>query len=118
MDSIAELIEIRERILAEKSGRVLISMGVCSMAAGAKATLAASRDELERRNLTGWDVVQTGCLGFCDREPLLVVEKPGEPRVIYYGVNGDRARQIVANHLVNNNIVGDWVLPTAEATFL
>ncbi len=111
MNSIAELEAIRDGRLGPKAGRIMISMGICGVAAGARATLAASKEELAHRNLAGWDVVQTGCLGLCDREPVMVVEKPGEPRVVYYGVDGDRARQIVANHLVNNHIVGDWVLP-------
>ncbi len=116
MDSVQELEEIRSRVLGEKPGRILISMGTCGLAAGANSTLEASRDELAKRKLTGWDIVQTGCLGLCDREPLLVVEKPGEARVVYYGVNDDRARQIIANHLVNNYIVGEWVLPSDEGT--
>jgi NADP-reducing hydrogenase subunit HndB len=117
MDSISELEEIKNRRLAARPGRILISMGTCSMAAGAKSTLKASVDEFAQRKLQGWDIIQTGCLGFCDREPLLVVEKPGQPRVVYYGVTEDRARQIVANHIVNDHIVGEWVLPTENATF-
>ncbi|MHB1404160.1 MAG: (2Fe-2S) ferredoxin domain-containing protein [Desulfitobacteriaceae bacterium] len=117
MDSINELYEIRERVLAAKPGRILISMGTCGVAAGARSTLQASREELANRHLDGWEIQQTGCLGLCDREPILIVEKPDEPRVVYQGVNGERARQIVANHIVNNYIVGDWVLPEDSSSF-
>ena len=115
MDSVHELEEIRSRMLGEKPGRILISLGTCGVAAGAVLTLEASKDELAKRRLTGWEIVRTGCLGLCDREPLMVVEKPGEARVVYYGVNEARARQIIASHLVNNYIVGEWVLPSDEA---
>jgi len=89
-------------------------MGICGVAAGARQTLSASTEELEKRRLADWEVVRTGCLGLCEREPIMIVEKPGEPRVVYYGVTEDRARQIIVNHLVNNYIVGDWVLPQDE----
>lgn len=115
MDCITELDEIRDRVLAERPGRILISLGTCGVAAGARATLQAGREELAKRRLDGWDIVQTGCLGLCDREPLLVVEKPGEAKVVYYGVDADRARQIIVSHLVNNYIVGEWVLPADES---
>lgn len=114
MDSVEELEKIRSRMLGKRPGRILISLGTCGVAAGAMSTLEASRDELDKRRLADWDIVQTGCLGLCDKEPLMVVEKPGEARVVYYGVTGDRARQIIANHLVNNYIVGEWVLPLEE----
>lgn len=117
MDLIAELEAIRDRVLAEKPGRILISMGTCGVAAGARGTLQASVEELVNRNLNDWEIVQTGCLGLCEREPILIVEKPGEPRVIYHGVTEDRARQIVANHLVNNYIVGEWVLPADQSVY-
>lgn len=115
MDSISELEAIRDRVLAEKPGRILVSMGTCGVAAGARGTLRACVQELLSRRLESWNIVQTGCLGLCDREPILVVEKQGERRVVYHSVNEERARQIVVNHLVNNYIVGDWVLPEEES---
>ena len=36
--------------------------------------------------------------------------KSGEPGVTYGYVDTDKARQIVAQHLVNGNIVGEWVV--------
>lgn len=111
MDSLAELEAIRDKSLETRPGRILISMGTCGVAAGARGTLQASIAELLNRNLSDWEVVQTGCLGLCEREPILIVEKSGEQRVIYHGVTEDRARQIVVNHLVNHYIVGEWVLP-------
>jgi len=117
MDSISQLEEIRTRVLNIPKGRILIGMGVCGIAAGARNTLQASQEELVNRRLEEWEIVQTGCLGICDREPLMIVEKPGEPRVIYYGVDEDRARQIVVNHIVNNTIVGNWVLPEDQAIY-
>lgn len=117
MDSIAQLEEIRNRVLNTQKGRILIGMGVCGIAAGARNTLQASIEELSNRRLDEWKIVETGCLGICDREPLMIVEKPGEPRVVYYGVDGDRARQIVVNHIVNNNIIGNWVLPEDQTIY-
>jgi len=38
------------------------------------------------------------------------VTVPGQPKVTYGGVNASRARQIVAQHVVNNVPVLEWAI--------
>ncbi|MGQ9621965.1 MAG: (2Fe-2S) ferredoxin domain-containing protein [Candidatus Caldatribacteriaceae bacterium] len=93
--------------------RVVVHMGTCGIAAGARQVLAAILDEVAKRNLTNVLVTQAGCIGLCDREPLVSVEK-GTERILYGDLTPDKARQIVASHIVNGQIVGDWVVHTGH----
>jgi (2Fe-2S) ferredoxin len=93
--------------------RVVVHMGTCGIAAGARQVLAAILDEVVKRNLTNVLVTQAGCIGLCDREPLVSVEK-GTERILYGDLTPDKARQIVASHIVNGQIIGDWVVHTGH----
>jgi len=96
----------------EGSTRIIVGMGTCGIAAGAREVMAAILDELAKRNLTTVTVTQTGCVGLCDKEPLVDVIKPGKPKVTYGRVDADRARRIVAQHVINDQVIGDWVVGT------
>ncbi len=116
--SIEDLRRIREEaqkrfLLREGKAelRVVVHMGTCGIAAGARQVLAAILDEVAKRNLANVLVTQAGCIGLCDREPLVSVEK-GTERILYGDLTPDKARQIVASHIVNGQIIGDWVVHT------
>jgi len=97
--------------------QVIIGMGTCGIAAGARETMTAVLEELAKRNLHDVSVLQTGCIGMCTKEPLLDVVRPGEDRVTYGPVYAADVPRIIADHLVNGNIVEDLVvakIPTKE----
>ncbi len=117
--SLEELAKIRDKAkealnLREGEGetRIVIGMGTCGIAAGAREVMAAILDELGKRNISDVTVTQTGCVGLCDKEPLLDVIKPGQSKVSYGRVDADRARRIVTQHVVNGQIIGEWVVGT------
>jgi len=117
--SLEELAKIRERAkqaIAAREGeaetKIIVGMGTCGIAAGAREVMAAILDELGKRNLAGITVTQTGCVGLCDKEPLVDVVKPGGPKVSYGRVDEERARRIVAQHVVNDQVIGEWVVGT------
>jgi (2Fe-2S) ferredoxin len=107
-----ENIRLRE---AEQRAKVIVGMGTCGIAAGAREVLSAILDELGKRKLTDVAVTQTGCIGYCIEEPLVDVIIPGKPKVTYGKVDAARARQIVAQHIVNGIIVSEWVVNRGEA---
>jgi len=94
-------------------GQVTVAMGTCGIAAGARAVMTALMDELAKRNLGDVVVSQSGCKGLCDREPMVEVSMPGMPSVTYGDVTPERIRTIVAKHLVNGAIVGEWTIGTS-----
>ena len=72
-----------ERLRRRRVSRpaILVGMGTCGLAAGAGAVFAelASRIHQGRLDL---ELVATGCIGFCEREPLVDVRRPGWNRVL------------------------------------
>ncbi len=60
---------------------VIISSATCGLAFGARQLVEATREEIKRQNLENEvDLRVTGCLGFCEREPILIVS----PQNIFY----------------------------------
>ncbi|MCR4428052.1 MAG: (2Fe-2S) ferredoxin domain-containing protein [Caldiserica bacterium] len=116
-----ELRKIREKAQQElglREGkariRVIIGMGTSGIAAGARETLRAFLAEIENRNLTDVLVTQTGEKGLASQEPVVVVEEPGKPRVIYGMVTPEVAKRIVAEHIVNGVVVSEYVVQVEE----
>lgn len=119
LKSLEELENIRRRALEEtrvrQSGQrtqIIVGLGTCGIAAGARETMAAILAELGQRNMTDVMVTQTGCIGLCEQEPLVDVIKPGRTKVTYARVDPERARMIVAQHVINDQVIGDWVVAT------
>ena len=102
-----KLIGLREGLQAKK---IIIGMATCGIAAGARETLLAFLDELGTRNIDDVSITQTGCFGLCDQEPMVEVYLPGKNKVTYGKITADRARQIVANHIVNAKVIDEWVI--------
>ncbi|MDP2857539.1 MAG: (2Fe-2S) ferredoxin domain-containing protein [Bacillota bacterium] len=72
--------EARERLRVREGShdvRVVVGMGTCSIAAGARDVTSAFLEELARRSLRNVTVTQTGCAGLCECEPLVDVYLPG-----------------------------------------
>ncbi len=90
--------------------QIIIGMGTCGIAAGAREVMTAVLEELAKRNLNNVSVLQTGCIGMCQKEPLMDIVRPGEDRVTYGPVYPTDVPRIIAEHLVNGNIVEDLVV--------
>jgi len=121
LKSLEDLKRIREQAQAqirmrtqEANTKIIVGMGTCGIAAGARDTLMAILDELAKRNIQDVVVTQTGCVGLCEYEPLVNVIKSGQPKITYMKVSPERARQIIASHIVNDQIMNEWVLSTEE----
>lgn len=116
MKSLAELAELRKKAQesmnlreGNEDARVTVAMGTCGIAAGARDVLAAIMDELKVREQSKIAVAQTGCLGRCAQEPIVIVEIDGN-KVTYGNIDPEKARKIVASHLVNKTICSEWVI--------
>jgi NADP-reducing hydrogenase subunit HndB len=120
MKSVAELNAIREKARSRMtlrnghgSARITVAMGTCGIASGAREVLLAVVDELESRGLSDVIVTQSGCRGLCEREPMMEVQLKDQPTVIYGDLNAEKARAIVAQHLVQGAVVKEWVVTQA-----
>jgi len=92
------------------TGRILVHMGTCGVAAGAQNVLAAVRDEVEKRGITNIQVVTTGCAGFCSREPMMTVEMRHLPPVKYGDLSPEKVRRIVAEHVAGGHMVAECAI--------
>ncbi|MGI6642453.1 MAG: (2Fe-2S) ferredoxin domain-containing protein [Bacillota bacterium] len=121
MKSIEELKRLKresemEIKLRTSSGapRVIVGMGTCGIAAGARETMLAIIDELRKRRVMDVTVTETGCIGLCVREPIVEVDIPGTEKVYYGNVTPERARQIVTSHIINRQPVRDLIINSVK----
>lgn len=116
--SLEELKRVREEALAKKqlkatpgNVQVIVAMGTCGIAAGARDTMKSILNFIETENLSGVSVTQTGCMGMCEQEPIVQVIVGDQAKVVYGKVNADVAAQIMKQHVQNGTPVKDYVLP-------
>jgi NADP-reducing hydrogenase subunit HndB len=111
--------QIKKRETEGKIAQIIVGMGTCGIAAGAKATLDAFVKELDERGMGG-DVIirQTGCMGLCQNEPTVEVIVPGMPNIIYGGVNAAVAKGIVEKHLMQKELLNDRIIDRPAADIL
>lgn len=119
MKSLEELDRLREKLQQQMQTRagdhdisVAVSMSTCGIAAGARDVVKALMEELKEQNLGGVALTQTSCVGLCQHEPLIEVNRGGE-KTTYINVDPGRAREIVKRHLVKGEAVREWTTPDA-----
>lgn len=122
MKTIEELKALRDQMQAKLNVRdsedgairVVVGMATCGIAAGARPVLNAFVEEVSKRGLKNVTVTQTGCLGVCRLEPMVEVMVPGQEKVTYVKLTAEKVPTIVANHLVNNQVVTEYTIGAAE----
>lgn len=105
-----EQLQVQTRLRHEGGIRVIIGMGTCGIAAGAREVMSAILDEIAKRRLDDVTVSQTGCIGMCEKEVLVDVVRPGEPRITYGRVTPADVSRIIAEHVVNGRIIEEMVV--------
>ena len=118
MKSLDELKALRDKVKDEvdvnRGGgnriRIVVGMATCGIAAGSRPILAAIKDEVEKRQLNNVTVKQTGCIGFCQYEPIVEVFQTGREKVTYASMTPGKVERIVNEHIVNGNVVKDYVI--------
>ncbi len=110
--------EMVQRDGDDKSAQIIIGMGTCGIAAGAKEAFDAFLDELNSHEIKDTRITQTGCMGLCFSEPTVEVAVPGMPRVIYGNVNDKVARRIVREHIIEKALVSDHIFDKPAADII
>ena len=101
-------------ILYPPRPRVSVGMATCGRAAGAADVYDALLDEAATCGLD-LALVATGCIGYCQQEPLVDVSLPGRGRVLYARVTPDRARDLIAA-LVTGELPAEGALAVIPPT--
>ncbi len=104
-------IEINRRDTDGKTVQIIVGMGTCGIAAGAKETLEAFISELQKKGLNdNANIRQTGCMGACAKEPTVEVIVPDMPAVIYGDVTADVVGRIVEQHIINKSMLDKHII--------
>jgi NADP-reducing hydrogenase subunit HndB len=115
LSSLDDLRKLREQVQQDLTTRtetgttIIVGMGTCGIAAGARETMQAILQELKSRQIQA-HVATVGCIGMCSREPLVDIEQAGKPRVTYGNVTADKVPQLIEQHLIKGGVMDEWVV--------
>lgn len=111
LDKIAQkmkkVINLRE---GSSRAKVIVHMGTCGIAAGARTVMTALVGEIDKRDLKDVLLTISSCAGFCSREPMITVELQNEPPVKYVDVTPEKAKEILEKHIIGGSIVKEYAL--------
>jgi len=102
--------DMSRREVEGKEIQVIVGMGTCGIAAGAKLAFDAIVKAVDAHNVSGNVIIrQTGCMGLCHVEPTVEVIVPGMPATIYGRVDAAVAADIVRKHIVDRKLVNGYI---------
>ena len=87
--------------------KVNVGIASCGIAAGAQASLEKAAKEFPGNN--GVSINQTGCIGFCEREPLVEIFEKGKPRLLYKNITEDKILDMIQGYR-EGNFNKKWIL--------
>jgi NADH:ubiquinone oxidoreductase subunit F (NADH-binding)/(2Fe-2S) ferredoxin len=93
--------------------KIAVGAATCGLASGAEAVIQALSEEIERRRLD-IDVIRTGCIGFCQQEPLVDIFVPGKPKITYGKITPKKARELISDLAQGNGLQKKWALYRTE----
>ena len=117
LDDLRKLRESSRDLSSARSGGetvIIVGMGTCGIAAGARDILSEVMAELARRSIDNVAVQTTGCIGMCRLEPMVDIIVPGQDKVTYVNLNPNMVPRIVTEHIVNGNPVMEYTIGAAE----
>ncbi len=116
--SLDDLKRVREEALEKRKAKstsgaaqVIVGMGTCGIAAGARETMKAVLKYVETENVANIIVTQTGCIGLCEQEPILQVVIGDQPKVTYGKVTPEVVKEIMKTHVVGGKPLSNHVIP-------
>lgn len=121
--TIEDLKAIQEKVKQQKilregvsNARIIVHMGTCGIAAGAREVMKALLGEIERRDLKDVIVTTSGCAGLCSKEPMATVELAGKPPVKYVNLSGEKIKRILDEHVIDGKILTEYALGVGSET--
>jgi NADP-reducing hydrogenase subunit HndB len=97
------------RVRLQTGTKIIVGMGTCGIAAGARETMRAIVAELDKKQIDA-HVTTVGCIGMCAFEPLVDVEQAGGSRITYGNIHPDKVPRLIEEHLIQGQVVDDWVV--------
>ena len=120
MKSLEELKKLKEAAGKEmelrdsnKRYRVLVGMGTCGIAAGARPVLNRLVEEAAKHDYP-CVVSQTGCIGLCKYEPIVEVFDREGDKTTYVYVDAEKAAAIFDSHILHYKVAEEYTLDAEE----
>jgi len=92
----------RENQMKNKSRKIFICHGTGCISSGSLEIRKVIEEEIKKLKLKDVEIVPTGCHGFCQRGPIVIIEPEG---IFYSELKPEDAKEIVHSHLKNNKPV-------------
>ncbi len=93
--------------------KIHIGMATCGIASGAVETRKAFEEILAERGIEA-RIHVVGCIGHCYAEPVVVIENPGFPPILYHNVTPGKARMLVKSFLEDGDPLFEHILGATE----
>ena len=90
-----------------------VGAATCGRAAGAGEVLDTLRAEIEKEGIEA-QVIEVGCLGPCYLEPLVIVHKPGAPRICYGNIGPEKILDILYKHALGDDPCKQWAIGSMD----
>lgn len=102
----------RTTLLREGAGRakIVVHMGTCGIAAGARKIMNTLLDEFEKRHIEDVILTSSGCAGLCSSEPMMTVEIKDEAPVKYVKLTPEKVSRILSEHVEGGKVVEEYAL--------
>ncbi|MEJ2164265.1 MAG: (2Fe-2S) ferredoxin domain-containing protein [Desulfobacterales bacterium] len=103
------------RVRSQTGTKIIIGMGTCGIAAGARESMRAILEELNKRKIDA-HVTTVGCIGMCAFEPLVDIEQAGGSRITYGNIHPEKVPRLIDEHLIQGRVIDDWVVARLPQT--
>ncbi len=121
MKSLEELAAIRDKMQnvvnlrseASDCTRIVVGMATCGIAAGARPVLKVFSDGIQEKGIKDVMVIQEGCIGLCQYEPVVEVITPGKEKVTYVNMTSEKAVEVIEQHIIGGNVVTKYTINSA-----
>ena len=112
-----DLLKLRDKARSQvdlrggpKESQVVVHMGTCGIAAGARDIVAELVAELDKHAVQTVTVRQSGCIGLCEKEPLLTYTDKAGNNFLYVNLTRAKVREIVDRHLLKGEPVEQYIM--------
>jgi len=94
----------------EFRGKIIVHMGTCGIAAGARPIITTFLEMLEKSGRKDIMVTTSGCAGLCSKEPMVTVEMLNSAPVKYGELTPEKAGRIFQEHILGGTAVAAYAL--------
>jgi NADP-reducing hydrogenase subunit HndB len=106
-NSLQQQVDLREKGEAPDAEmiEVLVGMGTCGIAAGARDSFNKILDVIAAKELRDIKVISVGCIGFCHMEPTVQVNIPGKEPVVYGKITEEIVEEFIDKVLLKREMM-------------